>query len=108
MDIPEYYNLIKELFTAEEAAVFNAIPKDYHSADTIAVNLDKSEQETSSILEQMADKGLVLAGEFADTSFYGITPLDNIFDFQFMRGTNTERDKKLAKLIRHYHNLNLA
>jgi hypothetical protein len=30
----------------------------------------------------MADKGLVLAGEFGGTSFYGITPLDNIFDFQ--------------------------
>ena len=27
MDIPEYYNLIKELFTPEEATVFNAIPK---------------------------------------------------------------------------------
>jgi hypothetical protein len=25
--------------------------------------------------------------------------LDNIFDFQFMRGTSTERLKKLAKLI---------
>jgi len=47
----------------------------------------------------MADKGLVLAGEFGGTSFYGITALDNIFDFQFMRGTSTERDKKLAKLI---------
>ena len=99
MDIPEYYNLIKELFTPEEAAVFNAIPKGYHPANTIAANLDKTEQEISIILEQMADKGLCLAGEFGGTSFYGITPLDNIFDFQFMRGSNTEWDKKLAKLI---------
>ena len=45
MDIPEYYNVIKELFSPEEALVFNAIPKDYHPADTIAVNLDKSEQK---------------------------------------------------------------
>jgi len=102
MDIPEYYNLIKELFTAEEAAVFNAIPKGYHPANNIAANLERNEQETFSILEQMADKGLVLAGEFGGTSFYGITPLDNIFDFQFMRGTSTERDKKLAKLIHAY------
>jgi Pyruvate/2-oxoacid:ferredoxin oxidoreductase delta subunit len=99
MDILEYYNLIKELFTPEEAAVFNAIPKGYHPADTIAANLERNEKEIFPILEQMADKGLVLAGEFDGTSFYGITPLDNIFDFQFMRGSNTEWDKKLAKLI---------
>lgn len=32
MDIPEYYNLIKELFSPEEAAVFNAIPKGYQKS----------------------------------------------------------------------------
>ncbi len=58
MDIPEYYNLIKELFTPEEAAVFNAIPKGYHPTDTIAASLDRNEQEISSILEQMADTAL--------------------------------------------------
>jgi Pyruvate/2-oxoacid:ferredoxin oxidoreductase delta subunit len=98
MDIPEFYNIVKELFTHEEAAVFNAIPKGYHPANSIAANLDKSEQEISAILEDMADKGLVFAGEMGGTFFYGVAPLDNIFDFQFMRGTNTERDKKLAKL----------
>jgi Pyruvate/2-oxoacid:ferredoxin oxidoreductase delta subunit len=99
MDIPEFYVVIKELFTPEEAAVFNAIPNDYHPADTIAANLGKKEQEISTTLETMANKGLILAGALGDTSFYGITPLDNIFDFQFMRGTSTEWDKNLAKLI---------
>ncbi len=98
MDIPEFYDLIKELFTPEEAAVFNAIPKDYHPANTIAANLGRNEQEVSKILEAMADKGLVLAGGFGGTFFYGITPLDNILDFQFMRGTSTDKDKKIAKL----------
>lgn len=99
MDIPEFYDLIKELFTPEEAEIFNAIPKDYHPAETIAANLGRSEQEISPILEKMADKGLILAGGMGGTFFYGITPLDHIFDFQFMRGTSTEWDKKLAKLI---------
>jgi NAD-dependent dihydropyrimidine dehydrogenase PreA subunit len=99
MDIPEFYVVIRELFTPEEASVFNAIPKNYHPADTISANLGRSEKEISTILETMADKGLVLAGALGDTSFYGITPLDNIFDFQFMRGTSTEWDKNLAKLI---------
>ncbi len=102
MDIPEFYNLISELFSSEEATVFNAIPEDYHPTNTIAANVGRSDQEISLILENMADKGLVLAGEFDDTSFYGITPLELIIDFQFMRGTNTKRDKKLAKLYHVY------
>ena len=100
VDIPEFYNLAKELFTPEEAAVLNAIPKGYHPANTIAADLGKSEQEISTILERMADKGLCVGGEFGDTFFYGVYPLHNIFDFQFMRGTSSEQDKKLAKLIR--------
>jgi len=99
MDIPEFYAVMKELFAPEEATVFTAIPKGYHPAETIAAKLNRSEQEVSTLLETMADKGLVVAGVLGDTSFYGITPLEHIFDFQFMRGTSTARDKKLAKLI---------
>jgi NAD-dependent dihydropyrimidine dehydrogenase PreA subunit len=102
MDIPEFYDLIKELFTKEETTVFNAIPKEYHPASVIAGNLGRSEDDVSKILEEMADKGLVVAGGFEGTFFYGTTTLDNILDFQFMRGTNTGRDKKIAKLHHAY------
>jgi len=102
MDIPEFYNLIRALFTSEEAIVYNAIPKDYHPAGTIADNLGRGEQEVSNILEAMADKGLVVAGGFGGILFYGTTPLENILDFQFMRGADTERDKKIAKLYHAY------
>ena len=98
LDIPDFYSLIKELFSLEEASVFNAIPEGYHTANIIAANLGRSEQEISVILENMADKGLLLAGDMGGTLFYGITPLEIIVDFQFMRGTNTDRDKRLAKL----------
>ena len=29
-DIPEFHSLVEELFTPEEAAVYNAIPKGYN------------------------------------------------------------------------------
>ena len=35
MDIPEFYDLIKALFTPEEATVFDAIPKGYHPLHNI-------------------------------------------------------------------------
>ena len=40
-DIPEFYALVEELFTPEEAEVYNAIPKGYHPAETIAKALGK-------------------------------------------------------------------
>ena len=102
MDIPEFYNLIHALFTPEEAVVFIAMPKDYNPAGTIAENLGRSEHEVLEILEAMADKGLIVAGGFGGIFFYGTTPLENILDFQFMRGTETERDKKIAELYHAY------
>ena len=78
MDIPEFYNLIKELFAPEEATVFNAIPEEYHPTNTIAANLGRSEQEISLILEDMADKSLYFASEMGGTFFYGVAPFEII------------------------------
>jgi Pyruvate/2-oxoacid:ferredoxin oxidoreductase delta subunit len=102
-DIPEFYALVEELFTPEEAEVYNAIPKGYHPAETIAGALGKEAAEVTRILEGMADKGLCTAGSLGEATFYGApTFVPGIFEFQFMRGTKTERDKKIARLIRAY------
>jgi 2-oxoacid:acceptor oxidoreductase delta subunit (pyruvate/2-ketoisovalerate family) len=103
MEIPEFYALAEELFTPEEANVFLAIPRGYHPASTIAAQMGKREEEVVPILEAMADKGLCAAGKMGDTIFYGsLQFMPGIFEFQFMRGTKTEKDKTLAKLIHDY------
>ena len=103
MDIPEFYELVQELFTPEEAAVYNAIPKGFNPVGPIAGALGKSEEEVASILEAMADKGLCNAGAMGGTSYYAAPPLvPGIFEYQFMRGTSTDRDKKLATLVHAY------
>jgi ferredoxin len=102
-DIPEFYALVEELFTPEEAAVYNAIPKGFHPAETIAKDLGKPVPDVARILEGMADKGLCTAGSMGGVTFYGApTFVPGIFEFQFMRGTKTERDRKVARLIRAY------
>jgi Pyruvate/2-oxoacid:ferredoxin oxidoreductase delta subunit len=102
-DIPEFYALVGELFTPEEAEVYNAIPKGYHPAEAIAKVLGKEATAVSRILEGMADKGLCTAGSMGEMTFYGApTFVPGIFEFQFMRGTNSERDKKIARLIHAY------
>ena len=103
MDIPEFYSLTEELFTPEEAEVFLAIPRGYHPANAIADVLGKPTEEVEPILEGMAEKGLCVSGNMGDTVFYGSLPfLPGIFEFQFMRGSTTEKDKRLARLIRDY------
>ena len=38
-DIPEFYSLVEELFTKEEAKVYNVLAKGFHPAETIAKDL---------------------------------------------------------------------
>lgn len=103
MDIPEFYDLVEELFTPDEAAVYMAIPQGYSPPATIAGNMGKKEEDVAKILEEMAYKGLCTAGRMGDTTFYGAPSfVPGIFEFQFMRGTSTERDKRIARLIHSY------
>jgi len=103
MDIPEFYELVQALFSPNEAAVYNAIPKGFNSVGPIATAVGKSEAEIESVLEDMANKGLCNAGVMGGTTYYAAPPfVPGIFEYQFMRGTRTERDKELAKLIHTY------
>jgi Pyruvate/2-oxoacid:ferredoxin oxidoreductase delta subunit len=103
VDIPEFYAMIKALYAPEEAEVFLAIPRGLHPAGTIARAMGKPEEEVENILETMADKGLCQAGEIKGMRYYCTLPfVPGIFEFQFMRGTKTDRDKNLARLIHQY------
>jgi len=102
-DIPEFYALVEVLFTPAEAEVSNAMPKGFSAPKVIAAQMGKTEEEVIPVLETMADKGLCSASRTGDTTVYGGVPfVPGIFEFQFMRGTATEWDKKLAKLIKAY------
>ena len=57
----------------------------------------------AAILDRMADKGLCTTALVDGTRFFGTPPfVPGIFEFQFMRGTSTDRDRKLARLIHGY------
>lgn len=102
-DVPEFYALVEELFTPEEAAVYNAIPKGYNPAEAIAKEMGKEAGEIKPILEDMANKGLCTAGSMGGVTYYSAPVfVPGIFEFQFMKGSSTERDKKIAKLIHAY------
>jgi Pyruvate/2-oxoacid:ferredoxin oxidoreductase delta subunit len=103
MDIPEFYALAEELFTPEQAAVAVSMPRRPSTAGSIAQETGRKEEEVGVILEAMADKGLISSFESDGNRLYAAVPfVPGIFEFQLMRGTITDRDRRLARLIHSY------
>lgn len=103
MDIPEFYAMVEEMFTPEEARVNNAMPRGPFTAGDLAEKMGRDSAEIASTLEAMANKGLCMALNMGDTTYYQSARfMPGILEFQFMPGRSTERDKKLARLINAY------
>ena len=104
MNLPEYDELLRVLFTPEEAEVHNAMPAGKFTPDVVAKELGRSEEEVTGILEVMADKGLCLSFVRDGIRFYVGSPLmPGIFEYQFIRGTKTDRDYEIARAIDKYN-----
>jgi Pyruvate/2-oxoacid:ferredoxin oxidoreductase delta subunit len=103
MDIPEFFSMVEELFTPQEAEINNAMPKGFFTAKTLATIIGRDEKEIEAILEAMADKGLCLALSMDQNRVYQAARfMVGILEFQFMPGKTTDRDKKIAQLIYAY------
>jgi Pyruvate/2-oxoacid:ferredoxin oxidoreductase delta subunit len=103
MDIPEFYELAETLFSPEEAVISIGLPRGLHPAVDIAKGMEKDVEWVAPRLEIMADKGLLFSIQKGGSALYGGPPfVPGIFEYQFMRGTNTERDRTLARLIQKY------
>ena len=103
IEIPEFYELVEELFTPEEAEVNNQMTKEPSTAADIAREMSRDEEEVKAILELMADKGLCKTFRKNDLRLYqGELFMPGIFEYQFMSGNTTKRDKKIARLIEAY------
>lgn len=102
-DIPEFYEMVEELFTPEEAEVNNAMPKALFTAGDMAVKIGRNETELEEILNAMANKGLCIALNIEGKQMYkGAMFMPGILEFQLMSGKTTERDKRIARLIHTY------
>jgi len=102
-DIPEFYDLVEALFTPEEAAVNNAMPRTPARAGEIAAAMGRDENEIKNMLETMADKGLCRTFVAKGVRYYQGEPfIPGIFEYQFLPGKTTDRDKQIARLIHAY------
>jgi Pyruvate/2-oxoacid:ferredoxin oxidoreductase delta subunit len=103
MDIPEFYELVEFLFTPEQAAINNALPPKPAAVGEMARTLGRDEAGTARALDEMADQGLcatfVVNGERV---YLGAPFIPGIFEYQFMSGRATPRERRLAELIQAY------
>ena len=103
LDIPEFYALVQELFNPEEAELNNALPRNPVTSAEIAKEKGKNEEAVTALLEGMANKGLCVSFRSEGKSYYqSASFMPGIFEFQFMGGRATEREKKIAMLIHAY------
>src|SRR3989339_2056487 len=99
-DIPEFYSLMEELFTPEEAQVNNGLPRQPVTAAEVAIQLGRDEAEIGTLLEGMADKGLCATFVHGQKRVYqGVPFMPGLFEFLFLPGRVSDRDRKIANLI---------
>ena len=99
VDIPEFYELVEALFTPEQAEVNNAMPENPATAEEIAEVIGKDAGVVKKILDTMADEGLCSCFKEGDVQYYEGAPfIPGIFEYQFMPGRETDREKKMAAI----------
>jgi ferredoxin len=101
----EFYALMEELFTPEEAELASKMPLGLVSAAELVTETGGDPKVAEELLESMANKGLLLSFVQHDVMHYDLLQLvPGIFEMQFMTGEVSERAKRLAHLFEDYFN----
>lgn len=99
--VDPYLNILREFYTQEEAQLGSELPTGSYPASDLAVKLGRELKPLTALLETMADKGTVFVSKTAEgLSRYALTPfVPGVVEFQLMRGTDTPRDRKVARML---------
>jgi ferredoxin len=102
----EFYALIEELFTPEEAELASKMPLGLVSAADMAKETGGDTKVADELLESMANKGLLFSYQREGVWFYELLVLlPGMFEAQFTKGEVDERAKRLAHLFEDYFNV---
>lgn len=97
------YEILTELYSAEEAEVAVRMPYGMHPLSKIAEVTGMNQDHLRKILNGLADKGLVLDIKHGDKYFYTLSPMVvGIFEFTMMRIGEGTNSKKWARLFNDY------
>ena len=97
------YEILKQLYTEEEAEIGSRMPIRFADIDGIARRTGKSPDALRPVLERMAEKGLAMDFEHKGKVEYMLSPtLLGFFEFAFMRVRNDIPQKELARYMVEY------
>ena len=100
MLVEPFLNILRELYTEEEAQLGSEFPLGGFTASELAEKLNRDQASLTALLETMADKGLIFVTKTKGATHYALTPfVPGVVEFQLMRGTDTPRDRKVARMF---------
>jgi len=101
----EFFALLEELYSPEDAELALAMPMVQITAAQLAAQMGRDPRDVKRGLERMADKGLVFSKKRGGSTYYSlIVLLPGVFELQFMKGEVDEHARKLARLFEDYFN----
>ena len=102
-EAPALFEILKRLYTEEEAEIACRLPIRFTDIGEIARRTRKSPEALLPVLDQMAEKGLVMDFEHKGKVQYILSPtLFGFFEFAFMRVRNDIPQKELARYMMRY------
>jgi len=101
----EFYEILKILFTDEEAVLCSVMPLLPASLEKISKIWETPDKETFSILKILVGKGLVYESEYNDAKLYTLAvPVFGFFEFSLMRNDGKFNRKLLSEHYTNYIN----
>ncbi|VAX14953.1 Uncharacterized di-4Fe-4S ferredoxin domain-containing protein, DVU0498 type [hydrothermal vent metagenome] len=103
VDNPKLREILSFLFSEKEAYVASRFPLEEATLAELARLTGVARQELLTILESMADKGLVMDLPYAGTTYYLLMPgFIGFMEFTFMKNRSDLPMDKLARLMTEY------
>ncbi len=100
------FKILEILFSEEEAKLASLLPLKFFTVKTAAKLWKKSEQEAEKILNDLADKGILLDMQDKDKRKFILAPtMAGFFEFSLMRTDGKFDRKVLSELFHQYINI---
>ena len=103
-------NVLKELFTEEQAALIGDFPLGAYSLQGLAEKLGRDEGELKKMLEQMSADGLIFEArdENGEPEYSVLAFEPGLVEMQALKGKDDERTRKFLRMIKQVHEEEMA
>lgn len=98
------YEILRMLFSEEEALVVSNIPLINGTAGKVASKMHRPVEEIELILDRLADRGVIFSyGEGSDKKFFVLPIFPGVYELQMWKAPENENTRRLAKLYDEYY-----